>query len=262
MNSMANHTLTFEEIKELAPHVNSDYIKRLLDDGWTVEYQDTPNVSGGDGGVGFTDPATKTIQISNDPGISGNLAHELVHGTQVAQPNRNLAQFSANIVPKANANPTTTNNLLRLGSGLVGSALDPNIEFGDFNTANSFASEFTAYGADPRREKNQAFLGQVYPDFFTGPEVPFGDNQPSGGGVDIFPSFSDFDSQLADLKARSLENSRKSENSGGGSTPSTSAPSIPRRRNSDDNERSTRNERRAPTTSPVPYRASRGVRPE
>ena len=68
-----------------------------------------------------------------------------------------------------------------------------------------------------------------------------------GGGVNVFPSTSDFDSQLSDLKARSQANARKSV------------------RRSD--PRASRNERTPtprpqPTTSPVPYRPSRGARPE
>ena len=68
-----------------------------------------------------------------------------------------------------------------------------------------------------------------------------------GGGVNIFPSDSDFNSQLSDLQARSQANARKS-----------SRRSDPR---ASRNER-TPTPRPQPTTSPVPYRPSRGARPE
>ncbi len=71
-----------------------------------------------------------------------------------------------------------------------------------------------------------------------------------GGGVETFPSTSDFDAQLSDLQARSQANARQS------------ARRNDPRASRDEREPAPRPRTPNPTLSPVPFRPTRGARPE
>jgi len=178
--------LTYDQIKAIIPHVDEKYIRKLLDSGYGVDFFNSAAVPGGGGGSAWTDQANRTIQLSNDPGISGNLAHEVIHGLQSKKslnPFANVfnapAQYSAGGGTGSGISTLAGSALASLMPNSLQQGVFPGsapVASGDLAGGANLMSELVPYGSSPRGSQTggsavqQGLLKTLFPGYFTAPE--------------------------------------------------------------------------------------------